>query len=56
MKSKTNVNNTKGAAETGIQPTLIVAVEQNFPKEERIINDTLAPFLNSFLKKIIWNC
>ena len=35
--------NTKGAAKTGKGPTLIVAVEQNFPQEERIINDALAP-------------
>jgi len=39
--------NTKGAAKTGKGPTLIVAVEQNFPQEERIINDTLAPKLYS---------
>ena len=42
MESNTDVN-TKGAAKTGKGPTLIVAVEQNFPQEERIINDTLAP-------------
>ena len=46
MKSNTNVD-TKGAAKTGNQPTLIVAIEQNFPQEERIINDTLAPKLYS---------
>ena len=42
MESNTDVN-TKGAAKTGKGPTLIVAVEQNFPQEERIINDALAP-------------
>ena len=46
MKSNTYVD-TKGAAKTGNQPTLIVAIEQNFPQEERIINDTLAPKLYS---------
>ena len=46
MNSNTNVD-TKGAAKTGNQPTLIVAIEQNFPQEERIINDTLAPKLYS---------
>ena len=46
MKSNTNVD-TEGAAKTGNQPTLIVAIEQNFPQEERIINDTLAPKLYS---------
>ena len=46
MKSNTNVD-TKGAAKTGNQPTLVVAIEQNFPQEERIINDTLAPKLYS---------
>ena len=46
MKSNTNVD-TKGAAKTGSRPTLIVAIEQNFPQEERIINDTLAPKLYS---------
>ena len=46
MKSNMNVD-TKGAAKTDNQPTLIVAIEQNFPQEERIINDTLAPKLYS---------
>ena len=46
MKSNTNVDS-KGAAKTGTQPTLIVAIEQNFPQEEQIINDTLAPKLYS---------
>ncbi len=46
MKSNTDVD-TKSAAKTGKGPILIVAVEQNFPQEERIINDTLAPKLFS---------
>ncbi|MFP6826544.1 MAG: class I SAM-dependent methyltransferase, partial [Pseudohongiellaceae bacterium] len=46
MKSNTNVD-TKSAAKTGNQPTLIVAIEQNFSHEERIITDTLAPKLYS---------
>ena len=35
----------KGAAKTGNQPTLTVAIEQSFPKNQRIINDDLAPLL-----------
>jgi len=46
VKSNLDVD-TKSAAKTGKGPTLIVAVEQNFPQEERIINDTLAPKLYS---------
>ena len=42
MQSNTNVD-IKGAAKTGNQPTLTLAIEQDFPQEERIINDTLAP-------------
>ena len=33
---------TDAAAQTGIVPTLIVAVEQGFPREQRIIDDELA--------------
>ena len=33
------------AAKTGDQPTLTVAIEQNFPEEQRIIDDALAPEL-----------
>lgn len=51
--------NTKGAAKTGDQPTLTVAIEQNFPEEQRIINDKLAPKLygggNGFWIKITKN-
>jgi len=46
MQSHTNLD-TKRAGKTGNQPTLVVAIEQNFPREERIINDTLAPKLYS---------
>jgi len=42
-----NTLNTKGAAKTGDQPTLTVAIEQNFPKEQRIIEDRLAAQLYS---------
>ena len=34
---------TNGAAQTGDAPTFIVAVEQNFPSEQRIIEDSIAP-------------
>ena len=52
MKSSTDID-TKGAAKTGKGPMLIVAVEQNFPQEERIINDTLAPKLFSGID-LLW--
>ena len=42
-----NTLNTKGAAKTGVGPTLIVAIEQNFPKELRVIEDNLAAQLYS---------
>lgn len=42
MGRKENNFNTKAAAGTGVKPTVVVAVEQNFPKDERIINDDLA--------------
>jgi methyltransferase (TIGR00027 family) len=32
----------KAAAKTGIMPTTLVAVEQSFPKSERVIDDSLA--------------
>ena len=32
----------KIAARTGIVPTLVVAIEQSFPQEQRIIDDDLA--------------
>lgn len=42
-----NTFKTKGAAKTGNQPTLVVAIEQNFPKEQRVIEDDLAAQLYS---------
>ena len=39
---KKNTLNTKNASNTGNRPTFIVAVEQNFPKEKRILEDNLA--------------
>ncbi len=38
---------TSGAAQTGYAPTFIVAVEQHFPAEQRIIEDSLAPHILS---------
>lgn len=42
MQKKDKIN-TRGAANTGEKPTVVVAIEQNFPKEERIIQDAIAP-------------
>ena len=42
MMQKKDSFDTSGAAATGDQPTLIVALEQNFPSEQRIIEDSLA--------------
>jgi len=42
----------KGAAKTGNQPTLTVAIEQSFPEKQRIIKDDLAPLLFSGLNRI----
>ncbi len=33
---------TKVAAQTGIGPTMIVAIEQHFPSNQRVIDDPLA--------------
>ena len=33
---------TKAAAQTGIGPTMIVAIEQHFPSNQRVIDDPLA--------------
>ncbi len=47
--------NTEKASKTGDQPTLIVAIEQKFPKSERVINDDLAPLLFTGLNRFwIW--
>lgn len=42
-----SIFDTKGAAKTGDKPTRTVAIEQNFPKEQRIIEDNLASQLYS---------
>lgn len=41
LKKKDKIN-TRGAANTGDKPTVVVAIEQNYPKEERIIQDAIA--------------
>lgn len=41
MKNQNTIK-TKNAAKTGKGPTFIVAVEQNFPKDQRILEDDLA--------------
>ncbi|NJN82957.1 MAG: SAM-dependent methyltransferase [Caldilineaceae bacterium] len=46
---------TSGAARTGDAPTFIVAVEQNFPAEERIIEDSLAPKILSRSYRFMFN-
>lgn len=47
--------NTDAASKTGDQPTLTVAIEQSFPKSERVINDDLAPLLFTGLNRFwIW--
>jgi len=33
---------TKAAAKTGVSPTALIAIEQYFPKKQRIIEDDLA--------------
>ena len=40
-QSKENIE-TKGAAKTGIVPTFLVAIEQYFQSDERIIHDNFA--------------
>ena len=42
MSQTNEAINTRGAAATGSGPTFIVAVEQFFPEDERIIHDDLA--------------
>jgi len=37
-----NYRMSKAAARTGIMPMSLVAVEQHFPKEQRVIDDVLA--------------
>jgi methyltransferase (TIGR00027 family) len=50
MANKNSIK-TKGAAKTGDQPTITVAIEQNFPKEQRIIEDNLAAQLYSGMNR-----
>ena len=42
MAQTEEIFDTKGAAETGIGPTSLVAIEQGFPSDQRIIHDDLA--------------
>ena len=52
---KINKINTEAALKTGDQPTLTVAIEQSFPKSERVINDELAPLLFTGMNRFwIW--
>jgi methyltransferase (TIGR00027 family) len=46
---------TQAAAKTGVGPTALVAFEQNFPKEQHIINDDLAYRMLPFgLRAFVW--
>lgn len=46
---------TKAAAKTGIGPTTLVAIEQHFPKKQRIIEDDLAYRILPFSMKVfVW--
>jgi methyltransferase (TIGR00027 family) len=46
---------TKAAAKTGIGPTALVAIEQNFPEKQRIIEDDLAyRILPSGMRAFVW--
>lgn len=46
---------TKAAAKTGVGPTTLVAIEQNFPENERIITDNLAyQILPWSVKVFVW--
>ena len=47
----------KAAAQTGSSPTMIVAIEQYFPEEKRIIKDDLAyRILPSSMKGMCLSC
>jgi methyltransferase (TIGR00027 family) len=56
MTQKQEGFDTKPAAQTGIGPTFMVAVEQSFPGEQRVIDDNLAlkimPFFYQWLIKL----
>ncbi|QZT38252.1 SAM-dependent methyltransferase [Halosquirtibacter xylanolyticus] len=45
-------SHTQGSAKTADQPTVIVAVEQHFPKSQRIVEDDLASHLFSGVNKL----
>jgi methyltransferase (TIGR00027 family) len=44
----------KAAAQTGVAPTAVVAIEQYFPKKERIIEDDLAYKILPVRRAIVW--
>jgi len=44
----------KAAAQTGLAPTALVAIEQYFPKKERIIEDDLAYKILPARKALVW--
>ncbi|WP_269851828.1 hypothetical protein [Methanosarcina horonobensis] len=46
---------TKEAAKTGIGPTVLVAIEQHFPENQRIIEDDLAFRILPFsMRAFVW--
>ncbi|TFH03124.1 MAG: SAM-dependent methyltransferase, partial [Methanosarcina sp.] len=46
---------TKAAAKTGVSPTALVAIEQYFPAEQRIIEDDLAyRILPLGMRSLVW--
>ncbi|MBK8796518.1 MAG: SAM-dependent methyltransferase [Anaerolineales bacterium] len=55
MTSTEESIDTNSAAGTGYAPTFIVAVEQNFPAEQRIIEDSLAPQILSRSNRFMVN-
>jgi O-methyltransferase involved in polyketide biosynthesis len=45
----------RAAAKTGAMPAVIVAIEQSFPKDQRIIADDLAYAMLPFgMKAFVW--
>jgi len=44
----------KAAAQTGLAPTALVAIEQYFPKKERIIEDDLAYNILPARRALVW--
>ena len=46
---------TQAAAKTGLGPTLLAAIEQNYPASRRIIRDDLASSMLPFgLRALVW--